>query len=66
MGSKVVRFLLQLSERWTGHIWLVVRMKFPSLEANLGGGRGLFSLSHSFLSGVPTSPSSSNSLKVIS
>ena len=40
-GGRVVRFLLQLSERWPCHIWLVGRMKFASLEANLGWGQGL-------------------------
>ena len=40
--------LLQFSDRWP---WPVGRMKFTSLEANFGGGQGLFSLSHSsFLS----------------
>ena len=37
-----MRYLLQLSERWSCHIWNVDRMKFASLEANKG-----FSLSHS-------------------
>ena len=32
--------LLQLSERWPRHVWLVDGMKFASLEANLGGGQG--------------------------
>ena len=40
-GSRVVRSLLQLSERWPCHIWLIDRMKFASLEANSGGGWGL-------------------------
>ena len=35
--GRVVHSLLQLSERWPGHIWLVGRMKFASFEANLGG-----------------------------
>ena len=48
----MVRSLLQLSELWPGHIWLTRRMKFASLEANLGGDRVLYlSLS---LGGVPT------------
>ena len=33
----MVRSLLQLSEIWPHHIWLTGRMKFASLEANLGG-----------------------------
>ena len=37
----MVRSLLQLSGRCHRHIWLVDRMKFASLEANLGGGWGL-------------------------
>ena len=50
---------MQLSERWYYHIWPVDGMKFASLEANLGGGQGFRSLSHSsFLSltlgAVPT------------
>ena len=44
--------LLQLLERCPCHILLVGRMKFASIEANLGGGLGLLSPSHfSFLSG---------------
>ena len=39
--GRVVHSLLQLSERWPCHIWPVGRMKFASLEANLGGGWGL-------------------------
>ena len=46
--------LQQLSERWLCHIWSVGRMKYASLEANLGVGQGLldhpilpFSLLHS-------------------
>ena len=39
--------IMQLSERWPCHIWLVGRMKFAALEANLGGGRDLFSIFHS-------------------
>ena len=40
--------LLQLSERWPCHIWLVGRMKFTLIEINSGGGRsGPFSLYHS-------------------
>ena len=31
MGDRVVRALLQLSERWSCHIWLVYRMKFATL-----------------------------------
>ena len=47
----MVHSLLQLSERWLCHIWLVGRMKSASLEANLGWGSEPFSLSHSsFLS----------------
>ena len=50
-----VHSLLQLSERWPCHIWLVGRMKFASLEANLGEVRAFFSLFHSsFLDEVPT------------
>ena len=50
LGGRLVRSLLQLSERWPCHIWLVGRMKFALLGANLGGSR-YFSLSHSsFLS----------------
>ena len=41
VGVRVVHSLLQLSERWPYHIWLDGRMKFASLEANLGGGGGL-------------------------
>ena len=37
MGGMVMRSLLQLSERWPCHSWPVCRMKFASLEANLGG-----------------------------
>ena len=33
--------LLQLSERWPGHNWLVGSMKFASFETNLDGGWGL-------------------------
>ena len=36
-----MRSLLQVSERWLCHIWLVGRMKLASLEANLSLGRGL-------------------------
>ena len=32
------------------HTWLVDRVKFASLDTNLGGGWGLFSLSYSFVS----------------
>ena len=38
---RVVSSLLQLSERWPCHIWLVSRTKYASLEANLCGGWGL-------------------------
>ena len=41
VGGRVVHSLLQLSERWSCHIWLVDRMKLASLESNLGGSRGL-------------------------
>ena len=41
VGGRVVRSLLQLSERWPYHFLYVGRMKFASLEANLGGDRGL-------------------------
>ena len=41
IGSRVVHSLLHFSERWPCHIWLVGRMKFASLEANLGWGRGV-------------------------
>ena len=37
VGGRVVRPLLQLSETWSCHILFVGRMKFASLEANLGG-----------------------------
>ena len=40
----VVYSLLPLSERWLRRIWLIGRMKFASFEADLGGGRGPFSL----------------------
>ena len=33
--------LLQLSERWPSHIWLVGRIKFVSLEASFSLNRGL-------------------------
>ena len=33
--------LRQLSERWPYHIWPGGKIKFTSLEANLGGGWGL-------------------------
>ena len=57
MGGRVVCCLLQLSQRWPCHCWLVGRMKFASLEANFGWVSGPFSLSHSFLSPSPgTSP----------
>ena len=36
-----MRSLLQLSERWLCHIWLVGRIKFASLEENLSLDRGL-------------------------
>ena len=48
VDGTVVNSLLQLSERWPCHIWLVGRMKFATLEANFGG-VGTFSLSHSCL-----------------
>ena len=32
----MVRSLLQLSERWSCHIWPVGRMKFSSIETNFG------------------------------
>ena len=41
MVGKVVRSLLQLSERWPCHICLVGRMKFVSLEANFSLGHDL-------------------------
>ena len=41
VGGRVVRPLLQLSKRWVCNIWLVGRMKFASLDANLCGGWGL-------------------------
>ena len=41
VGVRVVGSLLQLSERCPCHIWLVGRIKFASLEVNLGGGWGL-------------------------
>ena len=37
-SGRVAHFLLQLSERLPFPIWLVGRLKFASLEANLGGG----------------------------
>ena len=40
VGGRVVRSLLQLSERWPYHIWHVDRMKFALLDANLGGDGG--------------------------
>ena len=46
---RVMCSMLQLSERWPCHIWLVGRMKFASLVVNLGG-VWTFSLSHIFLS----------------
>ena len=36
-GGRVVRYLLQLSERWHCNIWFIDRMKYASLKANLGG-----------------------------
>ena len=36
-----MRSLLQLSERWPCHIWLVGRIKFASLEVNVSLGWGL-------------------------
>ena len=41
MGGRELRSLLQFSERWPCHIWLVGRMLFSALEANLGLGQGL-------------------------
>ena len=41
VGGRMVQYTLQLSERWPCHIWLVGRMKYASIEANLGGGWGL-------------------------
>ena len=38
----MVRSLLQLSEIWLPHICLSGRMKFASLEANLGGDGALY------------------------
>ena len=35
-GGRVVRSLLQLSERWRSNNWLVGRMKFALLETNSG------------------------------
>ena len=40
-GGKEAQSLLQLSESWPCQIWLVGRMKFASLEANLCLGQGL-------------------------
>ena len=37
----MVHFLLQLKRDGPFHIWLVDRMKFAALKANLGGGWGL-------------------------
>ena len=39
LGVRVVRSLLQLSERWPCHIMFVAcrRMKFATLEVNLSG-----------------------------
>ena len=41
VGGRVAHALLQLSERWPCHVWLVGRMKFALLEANLCKGPGL-------------------------
>ena len=50
----VVTSLLHLSESWICHIFsLLDRMKFASLEANLGWGQGLSSFSLP-LGGAPT------------
>ena len=37
VGGRVVRFLAKLLVRWLFHIWLIGRMKFASLDVNLGG-----------------------------
>ena len=45
--GRVVHVLLQLSERWPCHFWLIDNMKFASFEAK---GSAPFSLSHSSVS----------------
>ena len=55
----MVRFQLQLLERWPSYIRLAGRVKFASLEADLSvcvwGGGGLLVFSNLFtLGGVPT------------
>ena len=42
------------SEKWLCHIWLVGRMKFASLDANLSVGHGFQIILFFFLGGIPT------------
>ena len=41
MGGRELRSLLELLSMWSCHIWLVVRIIFASLAANLSLGQGL-------------------------
>ena len=41
VGGRELRSLLELLAIWSCHIWLVVRIKFASLVANLSLGQGL-------------------------
>ena len=41
VGGRELRSLLELLAIWSCHIWLVVRIKFASLMANLSLGHGL-------------------------
>ena len=41
VGGGELRSMLELLAIWSGHIWLVVRIKFASLAANLSLGQGL-------------------------
>ena len=40
MSGRVVHSLLKFLERWPCNMWLIDRMKFASLEENLGGELG--------------------------
>ena len=41
VGGRELRYLPELLAIWSCHIWLVVSIKFASLEANLSLGQGL-------------------------
>ena len=41
VGGRELRSLLELLAIWSCHIWLVVRINFASLAANLNLGQGL-------------------------